>query len=63
MQQHTSTYSVLTHTLDPWGGVKSQNIVFSDSSHVIYQINGKGAWSTMQAHILSLQTPSIPGLG
>ena len=28
MQQHARTYSVLTHTLDPWGGVKDQTIFF-----------------------------------
>ena len=35
IEHHASTYSVLTHTLDPWGGVKCQNI-FSESSHVAY---------------------------
>ena len=28
MQQHASTYSVLTGTLDPWGGVKGQTLFF-----------------------------------
>ena len=28
MQQRTCTYSALTYTLDPWGGVKGQNIFF-----------------------------------
>ena len=28
MQQYATTYSVLTHTLDPWGGTKGQNIFF-----------------------------------
>ena len=38
MQQHASTYSVLTCTLDPWGwGVKGQSI-FSECSHVAFQI-------------------------
>ena len=32
----------LTHTLDPWGGVKGQNIS-SERSHVAYQIKGNGA--------------------
>ena len=36
---------------------------FSESSHVTYQINWNGAKSTMQAHILSLLTPSISGVG
>ena len=38
IQHHASTYSVLTHTLDPWGRVKGQYIFFSESSHVAYQI-------------------------
>ena len=25
MMQHVGTYSVLTHTIDPWCGVKGQN--------------------------------------
>ena len=28
--------AVLTHTLDPWGGVKRSNF-FSESGHVAYQ--------------------------
>ena len=54
MQQHATTYSVLTHILDPLCGVKGQNIFFSESSHVAYQIEGNGAYSIMRAHILSL---------
>ena len=38
MQQYASIYSIPTRTLDPWGGVKGQ-IFFSESSHVVYQIN------------------------
>ena len=30
MQQHANTYSVLTHTLDPWGGIKGKNSFFLD---------------------------------
>ena len=41
MQQHASTYSVLTYTLDPWGGVKT--FFFAESSHVAYQIRRE--WS------------------
>ena len=41
MQQHAHTYSVLTYTLDPLGGVKGQNIFFSERSHVAYQIRMK----------------------
>ena len=28
IEHHASTYSILTHILDPWGGVKAQNIFF-----------------------------------
>ena len=34
----------------------------SESSHVAYQIKGNEAKSTMQVHILSLYTPSVPGV-
>ena len=60
MQQHISAYYVLAHTLDPLGGVKN---IFYESSHITYQITGNRASSTMQAHILSLQTSLIPGVG
>ena len=43
MQQHASTYSVLTHTLDPWGGFQRSKHFFSESSHVAYQIRRE--WS------------------
>ena len=46
---HISTYSVFTHNLDSWGGVKGPNI-FSESSHVVNQIKGGIAKGTMQAH-------------
>ena len=53
MQQDASTYSILTHTIDPWGGVKGQNIFFSESSHVAYQIKGNDECSNIQEYILS----------
>ena len=56
MKKPATTLSVLTQTLDPKGDVKGQNI-FYENIHVAYQIKGNGAQSTMQAHILSLQTP------
>ena len=62
MQQHASTYSVLTHTLDTCGVVKGQSFL-SESSYVAYQIKGNVAKSSMQAHILSLHTPSTPWWG
>ena len=43
LKHHASTYSVLTHTLDPSGGVKRSKHFFSESSHVAYQIKGNGA--------------------
>ena len=42
IEHHANTYSVLTHTLDPWGGVKGQNNFVSESSHVAYQFKGNG---------------------
>ena len=44
----------------PWVGSKGQNI-FTESSHGAYQVKGKGTQSTMQAYILSLQTPLTTG--
>ena len=35
----------------------------SESNHVAYQVKRNGALSTTQAHILSLHTPSTPGVG
>ena len=43
MQHYATIYSVVLRTLDHWGGVKGQNIFFSESSHVAYQIKGNGA--------------------
>ena len=37
-------------------------IFFSDYGHVEYQNKGNGAINTMQAHIMSLHTPSAPGV-
>ena len=34
-------YSVLTHILNCWGGVKRSNFLSSESAHVAYQIKGK----------------------
>ena len=31
-------YAVITHTNDPWGGVKRSFFFFSQSDHVTYQI-------------------------
>ena len=40
-----------THTRSLGWGLKVKTFFFSESSHVAYQINGNGAYSTMQAHI------------
>ena len=61
MQLHACTYPILTHTLDTWGVVKGQTFL-SESSHVACQINGNGSKTSMQAYILSLHTPSTPGV-
>ena len=37
--------------------------LFSRSSHVAYQINGNGAWSTMQAHNYSVFTYTLDPSG
>ena len=44
----------------PWVGSKGQNI-FTESSHGAYQVKGNGTQSTIQAYILSLQTPLTTG--
>ena len=51
------------HTIDPGVGSKGQTIYICESSHVAYQIQGNRAYSTMKANILSLHTPTTPGLG
>ena len=43
VEHHVNTYSVRTHTLNPCGAVKGQNIFFSESSPVANQIKGNGA--------------------
>ena len=42
-------------------GSKGQTIFFSESSHVVYQIKGNWAQSTMKANTLSLHTPMTLG--
>ena len=42
---------------------KGQAISFSESSHVAYEIKENWAQSTMKANMLSLHTPSTPGVG
>ena len=45
------------------GGSKGQNLTFLEYGHCAYQIKGNDACSNMKAHILSLHTPSTPGMG
>ena len=42
IEHNASTYSVLTHILDPWVGVKGQNIFFLKvvMLHIILEGNG-----------------------
>ena len=50
----------------PWltrGWGRGQNSTFSEYGHVAYQMKGNDECSNMQAHILSLQAPSAPGVG
>ena len=44
-------------------GSKGQTIYFCESSHVAYQIKGNWSQSTMKANMLSLHTPTTPGVG
>ena len=51
--QERKNAAVLTHTLDPWVGVKRSNIFFvSKSGHVAYQIKVKEVYSNMQGRVL-----------
>ena len=36
-EHHESKYAVITHTNDPWDGVKMSLLFFSKSGHVAYQ--------------------------
>ena len=38
-EHHESKYAVLTHTLNPWAGVKRSFFFFSEGGHVVYQLN------------------------
>ena len=62
MQQHGSKYFSNDPSLDPEGGIK-RSFLYSEHDHVAYQIKGNDECSNMQANILSLHTPSTPGVG
>ena len=51
-----------THPL-PIGLGQKVKTFFSESTHAANQIKGNGALKTMHAHILSLYTLSVPGVG
>ena len=63
LAQHGSKYFAHRHTLDPGGDVKRSNYIFSESSHVVYQIKADDAGSNMVANILPTDTPSTQGVG
>ena len=65
MQAHILSlhYSVLAHILNPQDGSKGQKIFFLKLVMLDIKIEGNEAWSTIQAHFLSLHTPSAPGEG
>ena len=48
--------------LTPVVGSKGQNIIFSESGHVAYQIKGNNAYNNMQGKSLPLHTSWTPGL-
>ena len=58
---HLFQNMVMLH-IKGWGQ-KVKTFFSSESSHVAYQIKGHIAKSTTKAHILSLHTPSAPGVG
>ena len=60
-----SKYFTHRHTLDSGVGVKRSNYIFSESSHVAYQIKADEAGSNMVANILPTDTehPQPRGLG
>ena len=57
MQQHASTYSVLTHTLDPWGGVKGQNNFFSE----VVMLHFRNRFSHVEAYIIFIWAALFSG--
>ena len=49
--------------MDLGGGGRSQNLTFSEYSHVAYQIKADNVGSNMVANILPTDTPSTQGVG
>ena len=61
--KYGSKYFAHRHFLDPGKGSKGQTIYFfSESSLVAYHIKGNPAQSAMKANMLSLHTPTTPGV-
>ena len=57
MQQRASKYLIRRRIPHP-PTLRWSNSTFSEHGHVAYQIKRNRAQSTMQAHILTLHTPS-----
>ena len=59
--------TILPADQNPWpwgvGGQKLKSQLFSEHGQFAYQIKWNHKCSNMQAHILSLHTPSTPGVG
>ena len=62
MHQHSKNLRI-DPSPDPREGSKGQYSIFSEYSHVAFKIEGNYKCNNMQAHILSLHAPSIPGVG
>ena len=63
MQKHDSKYFARIPPPTLGMGSKGQTSFFSEYGHVAYYIKGNDECSNIQARILSLHTPSTPGVG
>ena len=61
MYQQGSKYFAIDPLPGPWDWIKRSIFNFSEHGYVAYQIKENDECSNMQAHILSLHAPSIPG--
>ena len=61
-EHYESKYAVITHTNNPWGGVK-RPFFFSKSGHVAFQIKVEEVLTYMQGNTLNLHTPLSSGIG
>ena len=62
MQQYGSKYFARRHILDPEGGVKRSKHCFLKLVMLHIKFKKNGAQSTMQAHILYLNTQMTPAV-